>query len=60
MKQNKPREPRTAKPPSNKGFFILMACSALGAIAMIALLVGGEITGARVAPDIEHKAKIVD
>jgi hypothetical protein len=44
--------------PSNKGFFILMACCALGAIAMIALLVGGEIKGARVAPDIEHKAKV--
>jgi hypothetical protein len=36
-----------------------MACCALGAIAMIALLVGGEINGARVAPDID-KAKIVD
>jgi hypothetical protein len=44
--------------PSNKGFFILMACCAFGAIAMIALLVGGEIKGARVGPDIEHKAKV--
>jgi hypothetical protein len=48
---------REAKRPSNKGFFIMMACCALGAIAMIALLVGGEIHGVRVAPDIEHKAK---
>jgi hypothetical protein len=45
---------------SNKGFFIFMACCALCAVAMIALLVGGEIKGARVAPDIEHKAKILD
>ena len=58
MKQSKPREPRTASPPSNKGFFIVMACCALGAIAMIALLVGGEIKGARVGPDIEQKAKV--
>ena len=49
---------RTAKRPSNKGFFIVMACCALGAIALIALLVGGEIKGARVGPDIEHKAKV--
>jgi hypothetical protein len=46
-----------AERPSNKGFFIFIACCALGAIAMIALLVGGEIKGARVAPDIEQKAK---
>jgi hypothetical protein len=46
--------------PSNKGFFIFMACCALGAVAMIALLVGGEIKGARVAPDIEQKAKILE
>jgi hypothetical protein len=51
---------RAAQRPSNKGFFIFMACCALGAIAMIALLVGGEIKGARVAPDIEQKAKILD
>jgi hypothetical protein len=36
-----------------------MACCATGAVAMIALLVAGEIKGARVAPDIE-KAKIFD
>jgi hypothetical protein len=58
MKQSKPAGLRMAKPPSNRGFFILMACCALGAIAMIALLVGGEIKGARVGPDIEHKAKV--
>jgi hypothetical protein len=46
--------------PSNKGFFIFMACCALGAVAMIALLVSGEIKGARVAPDIEQKAKILE
>jgi hypothetical protein len=54
------RKVRAAHYPSNKGFFIFMACCAFGAVAMIALLVGGEIKGARVAPDIEHKAKIVD
>jgi hypothetical protein len=58
MKRAKPQRPQIAKPPSNKGFFIIMVCCALGAIAMIALLVGGEIKGARVGPDIEQKAKI--
>jgi hypothetical protein len=48
---------RDAKSPSNTGFLIMMACCALGAIAMIALLVAGEIHGVRVGPDIEHKAK---
>jgi hypothetical protein len=57
MKQSKPRRSQIAQRPSNKGFFIFMACCALGAIAMVALLVGGEIKGARVAPDIEMKAK---
>jgi hypothetical protein len=50
---------RAAQRPSNKGFFIFTACCATGAVAMIALLVAGEIKGARVAPDIE-KAKIFD
>jgi hypothetical protein len=57
MKQNKSPKPQRATPPSNKGFFIFMACCALGAIAMVALLVGGEIEGARVGPDIVQKAK---
>ena len=52
------RKVRAAQLPSNKGFFIFMACCATGAVAMIALL--GEIKGARVAPDIEHKAKVFD
>jgi hypothetical protein len=43
--------------PSNKDFFIIMACCALGAIGMLALLVSGEIAGERVAPNIEHKVK---
>jgi hypothetical protein len=34
-----------------------MGCCALGAIVMVALLVGGEIEGARVGPDIVQKAK---
>jgi hypothetical protein len=54
------RKVRAAQLPSNKGFFIFMACCATGAVAMIALLVAGEIKGARVAPDIEHEAKIFD
>ena len=58
MKRTEPQGKQTAKPPSNKGFFIIMACCALGAIAMISLLVGGEIKGARVGPDIEQKAKV--
>jgi hypothetical protein len=48
----------TAKARSNTGFFIVMACCALGAIALIALLVGGEIKGARVGPDIQQRAKV--
>ena len=43
---------------SNTGFFIVMACCGLGAIALIALLVSGEIKGARVGPDIQQKAKV--
>ena len=46
--------------PSNKGFFILMACCGLAAIAMVVLLVTGAIHGDRVAPDIAPKAKSVD
>ncbi len=34
-----------------------MACCALGAITMVALLVGGEIEGSRVGPDIVQKAR---
>jgi hypothetical protein len=45
---------------SNKGFFAFMACCALGAMAMVALLVSGAIKGERVAPDIAPKAKNVD
>jgi hypothetical protein len=51
---------RAAQRPSNKGLFIFTACCALGAVAMTALLRGGEIKGARAVPDIEHKAKILD
>jgi hypothetical protein len=58
MKQSKPAPRPTAKARSNKWFFIVMACCAFGAIAMITLLVGGEIKGARVGPDIEQKAKV--
>jgi hypothetical protein len=58
MKQGKPRSRLTAKARSNRGFFIVMACCALAAIALIVLLVGGEIKGARVGPDIQQKAKV--
>ena len=54
---NKLNQPQRAAPPSNKGFFIFMACCALAAAVMVALLVGGEIEGARVGPDIVQKAK---
>jgi hypothetical protein len=53
-------EKRKIQYPSNRGFFIFMACCALGAIVMVALLVTGEIQGSRVAPDIAPKAKNVD
>jgi hypothetical protein len=58
MKRTNSSGRQIAKRRSNKGFFIVMAGCALGAIAMIALLVGGEIKGARVGPDIEQKAKV--
>ena len=50
----KPKRRLRASPPSNKGFFIFMACCALGAIVLVALLVSGDIRGTRVGPDIEH------
>jgi hypothetical protein len=60
-KQMKPtRPPKEQLPPSSRGFFIFMACCALGAIIMATLLVTGTIQGERVAPDIAHKAKSVD
>ena len=31
-----------------------MACCALGAIVLVALLVSGDIKGTRVGPNIEH------
>jgi hypothetical protein len=52
--------PKTKPLPSNKGFFIFMACCGLGALLMVALLVTGEIQGERVAPDIAPKQKNVD
>jgi hypothetical protein len=56
MKQTK-LSPQQVVPSSNRGFFIFMACCALGAIVMVALLVGGEIEGARVGPDLVQKVK---
>jgi hypothetical protein len=51
---------RKTQYPSNRGFFIFMACCALGAVILVALLVTGEIQGEKVAPDIASKAKNVD
>ena len=48
---------RNGGPPPGRGFWIIMTCCALGAITLIALLIGGEIKGARVGPNIEHKSK---
>jgi hypothetical protein len=36
---------------------IFMACCALGAITLVTLLIGGEIQGKRVGPNIEHQSK---
>jgi hypothetical protein len=58
VKQKKIPRLQNVKPSSNRVFFIIMVCCALGAIAMIALLVGGEIKGPRVGPDIEQKTKV--
>ena len=38
-----------------RGFWIFMVCCTLGAITLLALLIGGEIQGERVGPNIEHK-----
>jgi hypothetical protein len=56
----KTRPPKEQVPPSTRGFFIFMACCALGAIVLATLLVTGAIQGERVAPDIAHKAKSID
>jgi hypothetical protein len=48
---------RKGASPPGRGFWILMACCALGAITFIALLIGGEIQGQRVGPNIEHSAR---
>jgi hypothetical protein len=34
-----------------------MSGCAMGAIALVALLLGGEIQGERVGPNIEHRSK---
>ena len=57
VKRTSSPKPQQAALPSNRAFFILMACCALGAIVMVALLIGGEIEGPRVAPDIVQKVK---
>jgi hypothetical protein len=48
---------RNVAPPPGLGFWIFMACCALGAITMVALLVGGEIQGERVGPNIGHQSE---
>jgi len=50
-------ETKKTQYPSNRGFFVVMGCCALGALIMIALLVTGEIEGEKVSPDIAPKAK---
>ena len=49
-------KPNKGGPPPTRGFWILMACCAIGAIAMVGLLIGGEIQGPQVG-HIEHKSK---
>jgi hypothetical protein len=44
-------------PPPGWGFWIFMACCAFGAITLVALLLGGEIQGERVGPNIGHQSK---
>ena len=48
---------RKGDPPPNLGFWIFMATCAIGAITLVALLISGEIEGARVGPIIEQKSK---
>jgi hypothetical protein len=49
-----------AMPPSNKGFFVFLACCTLAAVTLAALFLTGEIQGERVAPDIVPKSHNVD
>jgi hypothetical protein len=48
---------RKGAPPQGHGFWIFIACCAIGAIALVALLLGGEIQGERVGPNIEHQSR---
>jgi hypothetical protein len=48
------KERKGSSPPGLR-FWLFMACCALAAITLIALLIGGEIHGQRVAPNIEHR-----
>ena len=57
MKQTKLPKTQQVVPSSNRGFFFFLACCALGAIALVALLVSGEIEGTRVGPDLVQKVK---
>ena len=51
------KKPEGAPAAPGWGFWIFMAACGLGAITLIALLVGGEIQGARVGPNIEQQSK---
>ncbi len=48
------KQRRGGLPRTGRALWIVMACCALGAITFIALLLGGEIEGARVAPSLDH------
>ena len=45
--------------PSNRGFFIFMACCGLAAVGMVLLLINGSIQGEKVALEVQHKARTV-
>jgi hypothetical protein len=51
------KKPRGAAASPGWGFWIFMACCGLGAITLVVLLIGGEIQGERVGPNIERQSK---
>jgi hypothetical protein len=60
MKPKRPAKLQHDKPQSHSGFFVFLACTTLAAVAMVALLLTGEIQGEGVGPDIAFKTKNAD
>jgi hypothetical protein len=50
------RKPKAVPTAPGWRFWLFMACCGLGAITLVVLLIGGEIQGERVAPNIEQQS----